>query len=120
MAGCSGGQEVGGLLIELFRVVGSVKSAKYALWERLVAAMERAGANSDVSGFGTSHRGCKPLPQIDVRRMPSPQYRSLTQRTSTPSASDVIPAKAGIQYFQGFLDPGFRRGDDANHAIILK
>jgi hypothetical protein len=24
---------------------------------------------------------------------------------------DVIPAKAGIQYFQPLLDPGFRRGD---------
>jgi hypothetical protein len=24
----------------------------------------------------------------------------------------VIPAKAGIQFFQGVLDPGFRRGDD--------
>ena len=24
----------------------------------------------------------------------------------------VIPAKAGIQLFQGVLDPGFRRGDD--------
>jgi hypothetical protein len=23
----------------------------------------------------------------------------------------VIPAKAGIQVFQGLLDPGFRRGD---------
>jgi hypothetical protein len=23
----------------------------------------------------------------------------------------VIPAKAGIQVFQGILDPGFRRGD---------
>jgi hypothetical protein len=23
----------------------------------------------------------------------------------------VIPAEAGIQVFQGFLDPGFRRGD---------
>jgi len=23
----------------------------------------------------------------------------------------VIPAKAGIQFFQGLLDPGFRRGD---------
>jgi hypothetical protein len=23
----------------------------------------------------------------------------------------VIPAKAGIRYFQGVLDPGFRRGD---------
>jgi hypothetical protein len=23
----------------------------------------------------------------------------------------VIPAKAGIQIFQGVLDPGFRRGD---------
>jgi hypothetical protein len=23
----------------------------------------------------------------------------------------VIPAKAGIQLFQGVLDPGFRRGD---------
>jgi hypothetical protein len=25
----------------------------------------------------------------------------------------VIPAKAGIQLFQDVLDPGFRRGDDA-------
>jgi hypothetical protein len=24
---------------------------------------------------------------------------------------NVIPAKAGIQVFRGFLDPGFRRGD---------
>jgi hypothetical protein len=24
----------------------------------------------------------------------------------------VIPAKAGIQEYQGLLDPGFRRGDD--------
>jgi len=24
----------------------------------------------------------------------------------------VIPAKAGIQFFQDVLDPGFRRGDD--------
>jgi hypothetical protein len=27
-------------------------------------------------------------------------------------AFSVIPAKAGIQLFQGVLDPGFRRGDD--------
>jgi hypothetical protein len=25
--------------------------------------------------------------------------------------SPVIPAEAGIQFFQGLLDPGFRRGD---------
>jgi len=32
--------------------------------------------------------------------------KSLLQETF-----NVIPAKAGIQVFQSFLDPGFRRGD---------
>ena len=31
---------------------------------------------------------------------------------SRNSIEYVIPAKAGIQSFQGVLDPGFRRGDD--------
>ena len=31
---------------------------------------------------------------------------------SRNSIESVIPAKAGIQLFQGVLDPGFRRGDD--------
>ncbi len=31
---------------------------------------------------------------------------------SRNSIEYVIPAKAGIQLFQGVLDPGFRRGDD--------
>jgi hypothetical protein len=29
----------------------------------------------------------------------------------------VIPAKAGIQVLQGFLDPGFRRGD-GSHCVL--
>jgi len=29
----------------------------------------------------------------------------------------VIPAKAGIQEYQGLLDPGFRRGDDFNDFL---
>jgi hypothetical protein len=29
----------------------------------------------------------------------------------------VIPAKAGIQLFQGVLDPGFRRGDDPKDIL---
>ena len=35
-------------------------------------------------------------------------------------AHGVIPAKAGIQFFQAFLDPGFRRGDDIDNLIFLK
>jgi hypothetical protein len=31
---------------------------------------------------------------------------------SQKTGFSVIPAKAGIQLFQGVLDPGFRRGDD--------
>ena len=31
---------------------------------------------------------------------------------SQNSIEYVIPAKAGIQLFQGLLDPGFRRGDE--------
>jgi hypothetical protein len=35
----------------------------------------------------------------------------------------VIPAEAGIQLFQGVLDPGFRRGDASrdflrNHQVL--
>jgi len=30
---------------------------------------------------------------------------------------DVIPAKAGIQSFQGFLDPRFRGNDTRNEFI---
>ena len=32
----------------------------------------------------------------------------------------VIPAEAGIQAFQAFLDPGFRRGDGVGKSIPLK
>ncbi len=35
---------------------------------------------------------------------------------SRNSIEYVIPAKAGIQLFQGVLDPGFRRGDDPKVA----
>ncbi len=35
-------------------------------------------------------------------------------------APGLIPAKAGIQSFQAFLDPGFRRGDGVGHPISLK
>jgi hypothetical protein len=31
----------------------------------------------------------------------------------------VIPAKAGIQFFQAFLDPGFRRGDGWETKFFL-
>ena len=31
-----------------------------------------------------------------------------------------IPAKAGIQYFQGVLDPGFRWGYGVDNPIFLK
>jgi hypothetical protein len=55
----------------------------------------------------------------------SPSYQSVSQvadpfnfmnlddlvKSQKPGFS-VIPAKAGIQLFQHFLDPGFRRGDD--------
>ncbi len=29
----------------------------------------------------------------------------------------VIPAEAGIQEYQGVLDPGFRRGDGLEHLL---
>ncbi len=32
----------------------------------------------------------------------------------------VIPAKAGIQSFEAFLDPGFRRGNGVSNLIFLK
>ena len=32
----------------------------------------------------------------------------------------VIPAKAGIQSFQAFLDPGFRRGDGVRISLVLE
>jgi len=32
----------------------------------------------------------------------------------------VIPAKAGIQYFQEVLDPGLRRGDVQEYATVFK
>jgi hypothetical protein len=35
-------------------------------------------------------------------------------------AFDVIPAKAGIQSFRVFLDPGFRRGDGVGDLLFLK
>jgi hypothetical protein len=35
-------------------------------------------------------------------------------------AFGVIPAKAGIQSFQAFLDPGFRRGDYVGNLVFLK
>jgi hypothetical protein len=36
---------------------------------------------------------------------------------SQNSTECVVPAKAGIQLFQGLLDPGFRRGDDPNDFL---
>jgi len=33
--------------------------------------------------------------------------------------TNVIPAKAGIQYFQQVLDPGFRRGDVFRGALVI-
>jgi hypothetical protein len=52
----------------------------------------------------------------------SPQRLAVSQKKGTDHDKDdfvksrnsvgfVIPAKAGIQLFQGVLDPGFRRGD---------
>ena len=38
---------------------------------------------------------------------------------SRNSIEYVIPAKAGIQLFQGVLDPGFRRGDDPKVAKAM-
>jgi len=32
----------------------------------------------------------------------------------------VIPAEAGIQYFQEVLDPGLRRGDVQEYATVFK
>jgi len=31
----------------------------------------------------------------------------------------VIPAKAGIQFYQAFLDPGLRRGDGSVNSILV-
>jgi hypothetical protein len=44
---------------------------------------------------------------------------------SRNSIEFVIPAKAGIQLFQGVLDPGFRRGDDSkdflrDHHVLVE
>ena len=35
-------------------------------------------------------------------------------------APGVIRAKAGIQSFQAFLDPGFRQGDGVDNPISIK
>jgi hypothetical protein len=37
---------------------------------------------------------------------------------SQKTGFSVIPAKAGIQLFQGVLDPGFRRGDDPKDFLL--
>ncbi len=56
--------------------------------------------------------------------MPTPYHWPFPNRlflgTSSPAAIVVIPAKAGIQSFQAFLDPGFRRGDGVSNLISLK
>jgi len=44
-----------------------------------------------------------------------PMIDALVKSQKTPLF--VIPAKAGIQVFQGFLDPGFRRGDGFGHFL---
>jgi len=36
---------------------------------------------------------------------------------SRKSPFSVIPAKAGIQEYQGLLDPGFRRGDGSEDFL---
>jgi hypothetical protein len=38
-------------------------------------------------------------------------------RKSRETAFSVIPAEAGIQEYQGVLDPGFRRGDGFNDFL---
>jgi hypothetical protein len=36
------------------------------------------------------------------------------------SVSSVIPAEAGIQEYQGLLDPGFRRGDGLGDFLRVR
>jgi hypothetical protein len=39
---------------------------------------------------------------------------------SRKSAFSVIPAEAGIQEYQGLLDPGFRRGDGLGDFLRVR
>jgi len=45
----------------------------------------------------------------------SPSFSSFSRMLKSPKAPiSGFPAQTGIQAWQGFLDPGFRRGDAEN------
>jgi hypothetical protein len=68
--------------------------------------------NSKPPGFG------KPIPNVKIQNSNGKSKLDELVKSQNPGFS-VIPAKAGIQLFQGVLDPGFRRGDDQKDFLRI-
>jgi hypothetical protein len=75
--------------------------------------------NTEVDEKNFKHRVSSPkqVPIPETSKFPKTTFEDLVK--SRNSIEFVIPAKAGIQLFQGVLDPGFRRGDASRDFLLV-